>query len=118
MSYQVHRPDHKRRLAALALGLAVLGLVACALFFTITEPVGVPFDAPERISYYRQAAMLLVSAVGLAISGLVTGRAALPSRLAYAALALGVVGIAAGGLLLLALVGLCGPTVLWGYCNP
>lgn len=112
---QTHR---ERRLAALALGLAVLGLVAFALFFTITEPLVVPFDAPERISYYRQATMLLVSAVVLAIAGLVTGRVALPSRLAYASLALGGIGIAAGGFLLLVLVGICGPTVLWGYCSP
>lgn len=108
----------KRRLAALALGLAVLALVACALFFTTTEPLGVPFRAQERISYYRQAAMLLVSAVVLAIASLVTGRTALPLRLAYVTLALGGIGVAASGFLLLTLVGICGPTVLWGYCNP
>lgn len=102
--------------------VALLALLSvCAPFLALfgpTEPVGVAFDHPARIGYYRQIVLSLGVGIVLGISVLVLRRRTAPAWIRYLSVTLGLAGIAVGMLALLTLVGLCGPTVLWGYCQP
>ena len=116
------RSDNSSR-ARSSLGLlaVVLGLVSLALplvvFFGLEEPGG-PFDAPVRVAYYRQIVLAFVLGVVLGLATLLLGRKSLALRLKIPSIVLGTGGLVISLILLLTLVGLCGPTVLWGLCNP
>ncbi len=99
----------------------VLGLVSLALplvvFFGLEEPGG-PFDAPVRVAYYRQVVLAFVIGAVLGLGALITGRKSPRWLLKMPSIVLGTGGLVISLLLLLTLVGLCGPTVLWGLCKP
>ena len=100
----------------------LLGLLSVIIpflpLFAFSEPVGITFDHPARVSYYLQTVLLLGLGLALGISALVWGRMMAPPWIRYLSWVLGALGIAASMLFLLTLIGLCGPTVLWGYCQP
>jgi len=99
--------------------LGLLSLIIPFLpFFAFSEPVDITFDHPARVSYYLQTVLLLGLGLTLGISALVWGRMMAPRWIKYLSWALGALGIAASTLLLFTLIGICGPTVLWGYCQP
>ncbi len=99
--------------------LGLLSLIIPFLpLFAFSEPVGITFDHPARVSYYLQTVLLLGFGIALGISALVWGRMMTPPWIRYLSGAFGVIGIAASTLFLVTLIGLCGPTVLWGYCQP
>ena len=116
------RSDNSSR-ARSSLGLldVLLGLVSLALplvaFFGLEEPGG-PFDATVRVAYYRQIVLAFVLGVVLGLAALLLGRKSLALRLKIPSIVLGAGGLVISLLLLLVLVGLCGPTVLWGLCKP
>lgn len=99
----------------------VLGLISLALplvaFFGLKEPGG-PFDDPVRVAYYRQIVLASVLGVVLGLAALRLGRRSPPQLLKIPSIVLGAGGLVISLLLLLTLVGLCGPTVLWGLCRP
>jgi hypothetical protein len=99
------------------LGLLSLIIPFLALF-AFSEPVGIRFDHPAGVSYYLQTVLLLGLGLTLGISALVWGRMIAPPWIRYVSWALGALGIAASTLFLVTLMGLCGLTVLWGYCQP
>jgi hypothetical protein len=93
--------------------LGLLSLIIPFLpFFAFSEPVGITFDHPARVSYYLQTVLLLGLGLTLGISALVWGRMMTPPWIKYLSWALGALGIAASTLLLVTIIGLCGPTVL------
>ncbi len=106
---------------SLGLLAVVLGLVSMALplvaFFGLEEPGG-PFDAPVRVAYYRQIVLAFVLGVVLGLSTLLLGRRSPTQLIKIPSTVLGAGGLVISLLLLLVLVGLCGPTVLWGLCKP
>lgn len=98
-----------------------MGLTAWAVFWRV-EPLGIPFDAPEKVEYYRWTTALILLAGPSGASAIVLGLQA--KRRALAALWVGVGALLAGGgglegagFFLLTLIGLCGPSVLWGNCQ-
>ena len=99
----------------------ILGLISLALplvaFFGLEEPGG-PFDAPVRVAYYRQIVLAFVVGVAYGLAALLLGRRSLTRLLKISSMVLGTGGLVISLLLLLVLVGLCGPTVLWGLCKP
>jgi len=86
-------------------------------FFGLEEPGG-PFDAPVRVAYYRQIVLAFVLGVVLGLSTLLLGRRSPTQLIKIPSTVLGAGGLVISLLLLLVLVGLCGPTVLWGLCKP
>lgn len=118
---QQHRHEaevrHWRRPWVVLLGLLSV-IIPFLPLFAFSEPVGITFDHPARVSYYLQTVLLLGLGLALGISALVWGRMMAPPWIRYLSWALGALGIAASMLFLLTLIGLCGPTVLWGYCQP
>jgi hypothetical protein len=76
----------------------------------LNEPTASDFDSPKRVEYYRELTAAFWAGIAL-------GRKGRSLRLGYAAIALGSLGLAIGGFLLLT-VGLCGPWVLGGHCRP
>ena len=104
----------RRSLGLLAIGL---GLVSLALplvaFFGLEEP-GAPFDAPVRVAYYWQIVLAFGLGVVFGLAALRMGRRSATRLLSISIIVLGAGGLVISLLLLLALVGLCGPTVLWG----
>jgi len=98
-----------------------LGLISLALplvaYIGLEEP-GVPFDHPARVAYYQQIVLGFVLGVVFGLVALLLGRRS-PARLfKIPSIVLGAGGLVISLLLLLVLVGLCGPTVLWGLCRP
>ncbi|MBI2852266.1 MAG: hypothetical protein HYX84_04090 [Chloroflexi bacterium] len=102
---------------ALLLGLASIALPLVP-FFGLKEPVGVPFDHPTRVAYYQQTVLAFALGAVLGLVALLLGRrtAALPLKLP--GIVLGGGGLVISSLLLMGLVGLCGFTVLRGFCAP
>lgn len=117
------RSDNNLRARSL-LGLlaVVLGLVSLALplvaFVGLEEPLGVPFDHPVRVAYYRQTVLAFVLGAVFGLAALLLGRKSPTQLLKIPSIVLGAGGLVISLLLLLVLVGLCGPTVLWGLCKP
>lgn len=87
------------------------------VLFGLTEPVGIGFEHPARISYYLQSVLLVGLGIALGIGVLVWGKTTTPAWLRYLSVTLGITGIVIGAFFLLTLIGLCGPSVLWGYCQ-
>ncbi len=79
-------------------------------------PLG--YDDPAVIAYHRQTVLLLLSGIVLGLTALVVGRKAAPVWLRYISLGLGGIGAGVAAFLLAVVVGLCGPSVMWGYCQP
>ena len=104
-------------LVAVVLGVASLALPLVA-FVAVEEPLGVPFDDPGRVAYYRQTVLALVLGVALGLAALLLGRRSLAKLIKIPSIVLGTGGLVISLLLLLVLVGLCGPIVLWGLCKP
>ena len=108
---------HLLAVSGIALGLVSMVLPWVALS-GLTEPLGVAFDHPERVSYYRQFVSLNILGAVAGLAALLLGGWAMSSRLRYVSAALGAVGLVLCGLFLLTVVGICGRSVLWGYCHP
>lgn len=106
-------PRQRRRtwVALLSLSAPFMAL------FGHTEPVGLAFDHPARVSYYSQSVLLVGPDITLGVGVLVWGKTTTPAWLRYLSVTLGVAGIVVGVFFLLTLAGLCGPSVLWGYCQ-
>ena len=102
---------------AVVLGLASLALPLVA-FVAVEEPLGLPFYDPVRVAYYRQTVLALVLGVALGLAALLLGRKSLAKLIKIPSIVSGTGGLAISLLLLLVLIGLCGPTVLWGLCKP
>ena len=102
---------------AVILGLASLVLPLVA-FGVLQEPLGVPFDHPAKVSYYRQIVLAFTLGVVLGIAALIIGRKSTVQLLKLTSIGLGAGGGIVSLFLLLIVVMICGPTVLWGSCNP
>lgn len=113
--------NSSRARSSLSLLAVILGLVSLALplvtFFGLDEPGG-PFDAPVRVAYYRQVVLAFVLGAVFGLAALLLGRKSPTQLLKIPSIVLGAGGLVISLLLLLVLVGLCGPTVLWGLCRP
>lgn len=107
----------RRRMWVVLLALLSLG-APFLMLFGLAEPIGIAFDHPTKVSYYLQSTLLLGLGIALGAGVLVWGKVTAPVWLRYLSVALGIAGIVIGTLLLLIFIGLCGPTVLWGYCQP
>ncbi len=70
------------------------------------------------MSYYRSLVLSLATGTMVALAALALAFVTMPSRLRYFGIALTAVGVLAGGFLMMAAVGLCGPGVLSGHCSP
>jgi hypothetical protein len=103
--------------AGIVAGLLAIAIPIAALRM-LNEPTASGFDSPERVAYYRQLTAAFWAGIALGLAGIAMGWRLRPSRLGYAAIVLGSLGIAIGGFLLLTTVGLCGPWVLGGHCRP
>lgn len=108
-------------LAGLFLAVVSVGLTAWAVFGRV-EPLGIPFDSPQKVAYYRWTVALIVLA-GLSgafavVLALWANQQALRTRwLSMGVAMLGAGGVLEAGFFLLVLTGLCGFPVLWGYCQ-
>lgn len=106
-------------LSVLAAGLGIASLALPILaFFGAEEPLGVPFDHPSRIAYYRQTVLASFLGIVSGLAAVLLGRGSTVTFLKLVVIGLGVAGAGVSLLLLLTLTGLCGPTVLWGSCDP
>jgi hypothetical protein len=111
--------QHLQRRSLVGPLAVILGLVCLSLpVLAFLEPVGVPFDHPVRVAYYlgTVAAFIVGSLLGLA--ALILGMKSATLLFKLPSIMLGAGGIIVNLLLLQILIGLCGPTVLWGSCNP
>ncbi len=102
---------------AVALALSVIALLlALVAIFVPTEPLNVGFDHPDRMAFYRTFSLLL--AAGLVIAGvaIVTARSVHGRNLRMSVTLLGATAFMANALLLMVVVGACGPGVFRGIC--
>jgi hypothetical protein len=118
-----------RATVGLFFAIISVGLTAWAVFGRV-EPLGIPFDAPEKVKYYRWTIALILLAGASAASAVVLGMQAKQRALNARWVGVGVSlvgvgvslvgggGLAVAGFFLLILIGLCGPAVLWGHCQP
>ena len=107
-----------RLTAGIVLGIISVALTAWAVFWRVE----VPFDAPEKLAYYRLTIGAIITAAALGTVAVVLGLRDGPADLRGGLLKTAVLVFGGGGLIealffLLVLTGLCGPAVLWGYCQ-
>jgi hypothetical protein len=99
--------------------MPVLGMGAFLIvLFVLEEPVAFGFEHAERVAYYRATSALLVTGTLACLVGVGWSVRGTPSAWRTAGVALGIVGAVAGVFLLALYTGLCGPSVLWGRCQP
>jgi hypothetical protein len=97
---------------------AMLSVALPVLFvFLRQEPAG-PFEDPARMSYYRQAIVVLVLGLVAAGGALAGSRALQPAWLRWLSVVVAILGVLVGAFLLLGLIGSCGAPILWGVCRP
>lgn len=106
----------------LALGLAVAGVAADAWALlglpTGSNPGATPnAEYAPFVRYYRALSLLLGLGLLLGLAAVVVARRLRPRWLRIAVTLVGLGGGLGGGILLLTIVGLCGPRVLWGHCE-
>jgi hypothetical protein len=99
--------------------MPVLGVGAFLIaLFALEGPVAGGFANSHSVAYYRVTSALLVGGTLACLVGVVWSLRRTPSDWRTAGVALGTGGAVVGVVLLALSTGLCGPSVLWGRCQP
>ena len=93
-------------------------VAALALVSLVLPMAAMVLADGANLSNYRQVVATLVLGLAAATGTLVFNRALTPAWLRWLSVGLAGIGVVVATYLLLALIGTCGLTVLWGTCAP